>query len=247
MVARTLAAILALSLVFSVVFAPASLLRRFIPADAGAELVAPAGTLWNGRAEAVLGGRPAGDLAWRLDPVTFLHGALGYHAQLSGPGHDIALGVRIAPRTLDLSASGHAGGAYLNQWLDQYDIALSGDLRLESLSVRVPWRLARGGAGELAPGRASGMVLWTGGPVRYRLSGEDHRATLPPMEALLGDGLEAVVYARGNETPLLRLEVLANGFARIGMTRMLTRILDMPWPGAAADHEVVLEVEEQLF
>jgi len=41
---------------------------------------------------------------------------------------------------------------------------------------------------------------------------------LPPLEARFGHGLQAVVQAADNPAPLLRVELLANGFVRVGMT-----------------------------
>ena len=67
------------------------------------------------------------------------------------------------------------------------------------------------------------------------------------MTADLGPGPVAVAYATGESTPLLQAALTGNGFARIGVTKYLTRLLGQPWPGGDPDHAVVLEVEEQVF
>lgn len=100
---------------------------------------------------------------------------------------------------------------------------------------------------ELAAGEASGSLSWPGGDVRYRLSGQEYRGILPPLIATLGDGLEVYIYKEKGQTPLLIAQMLNNGFVKIGITRLLTRLLNNPWPGSDVDHEVVLEVEEQIF
>ena len=97
------------------------------------------------------------------------------------------------------------------------------------------------------PEQAGGEVRWTGGPVTYTLAGETSTENLPELTARLGPGPEAVVLPRGAATPLLKLELLDNGFAKIGVTKRLTKMLNTPWPGADPDDAVVLEVEEQVF
>ena len=70
---------------------------------------------------------------------------------------------------------------------------------------------------------------------------------LPPLVAYLGEGAEATVFAQNGQTPLIKAELQDNGFAKVGITRLLTKMLDNPWPGSEPDHAVVLEVEEQVF
>jgi len=256
---RTLLILVLLIGAFALISAPAALLRQVLPSEASASLTALSGTLWNGRAELVLGGRPAGTLAWRFRPVTILQGALGYHLALaegeSPDGLALTGTVRLRPGGFDALLDGTVGAEYLNPWIGAYDIALSGAFTLEAVRVDLPWRFERAAEPAPAPGSAGGRLEWTGGPVRYILSGRPFSGTLPPLEAVFGEGVEAVVHAAAgdaasmprSDVPLLRAALLANGFVRIGMTRRLTQMLNNPWPGADGDHEVVLEVEEQLL
>lgn len=237
---RTLLIGAALFVVFAVVFAPASLIRRVVPADAGVELLAPTGTLWRGGADLYLGGQPAGRLQWDFEAVTILQGMLGYAVTLSGPDHDLAGSVAAGTGAATASVDGQAAAAFVNRWLAPYDIAIDGALSLTGVDFRLPYDAP-------AAGRAGGSVHWAGGPVRYRLGGRSHAGALPPLVAYLGEGVEAVVYAEGGQTPLLRAEILPTGFARIGVTQLFTELAGNPWPGSHQDHEVVLEVEEQLF
>ena len=59
------------------------------------------------------------------------------------------------------------------------------------------------------------------------LSQRPRTAELPPLEARLSfaDGPEATVVAVGENTPLLEAELLQSGYARIGVTMLLTRML----------------------
>jgi hypothetical protein len=239
---RTIAIGIALVLVFAVVFAPAALLRTVVPAGAGIDLLEPSGTLWSGNASLYLGGQPAGRLTWKFRPVTVLRGEIGYAVSLAGPDHalegEAGMGFGAGTATL----SGQAAATVANRWLSPYDIAISGDLGFEALAVEIPYDVATRGAG-----RAAGTVTWTGGPVQYRLSGRTYSGNLPPLVAYLGEELTGTLYPRGGQTPLLEARILPDGFVKVGMTQLLTRMLNNPWPGSHADHDVVLEVEEQLF
>jgi len=241
---RTLVVILLLVMAFAVAFAPAALIRHALPGAAGIELVAPAGTLWNGQALALIDGRSAGTIGWRMAPVTLLQGALGYHIDLDGPGHAIEAQLRLRPATVEIRLQGGADANAFNDWLSVYEIQLSGHFTFDNVTIKAPYRLDQH---QDLTGAASGTLTWSGGTVHYRLAAEPYRGDLPPLEATFGAGLEAIVRARGNATPLLFIGILNNGHIRLGMTKLLTKMLNNPWPGREADHEVVLEVEEQLL
>jgi len=244
---RTALIFVFLVVAFAITFAPAALLRQLLAAQGDLGLTALSGTLWNGEGTLIIQGRSAGRLQWRLTPVTFLQGALGYHMTLSGPDHALDANLVVGVRALELTLDGHARGTWLNQWLYEYDIELSGDFTFSSVSLALPYTLQTGNAAALAPGTAAGRLDWSGGPVRYILALEEFRGELPALEARLGEGLRAIVTPTGSTTPVLTVELLGNGFIKIGLTRLLTRMLNTPWPGGEADHEVVLVVEEQLL
>jgi hypothetical protein len=229
-----------LFIVFAVIFAPATLIRSFLPADGSIDLLQAQGSLWRGSAELFVEGLPAGTLRWNHRPVTILQGSLGYDIEWFGVDHRISGRVKLGPGQWLVQGAGNVDAPFLNRWLAPYDIVMSGRVELDSVSLSAGYR----GIGH---GAASGSARWDGGPVSYRLAGQDYAGQLPPLTAFLGDGLEAVVYPQDGQTPLLRLAVQDDGFVRIGVTRMLTRLLGNPWPGSQQDHEVVLEVEEQLF
>lgn len=239
---RTLVIGIVLFVAFAVALAPAALVRTVLPAEAGVALLDPQGTLWDGTASLYLGGQPAGRLDWNFRPVTVLQGELGYAFELTGPEHALTGAVGVGAGAGSLVMSGRAAAAFVNRWLAPYDIAITGDLMFESVELHVPYDYAVSGAG-----RAGGNATWPGGPIRYRLGGTGYAGSLPPLVAYLGEGLEAVVYPQDGQTPLLRAELLPDGFVKIGVTQLLTRLAGNPWPGSHADHEVVLEVEEQLF
>jgi hypothetical protein len=234
---------------FAIVYAPAGLLRHVLPQDSSAVLTGHSGTLWNGNANLLVDGQGAGQLAWELAPVTILRGALGYHLQLTGPQQALAAELALRPGGLEVTVNGAVDAAWFDRWIARYDIRLGGKFAFESVRIETAYGPGNDeNSTEPAPGSADGRLTWTGGPVHYQLSGRQYDGLLPPLEARFGKGLSAVVYpSTGEPTLLLRAELLANGFMRIGMTRLLTRLLNNPWPGGDADHEVVLEVEEQVL
>lgn len=227
---------------FAAVLAPASLIRSLIPADSGIGLLQPAGTLWDGAADLYLAGQPAGHLQWNLNVTAIFRGVVGYDIALAGPEHALTGSVGIGIGGSEATLRGQTSGAFANRWLTPYDIHIGGSLELRDVHVRVPYDVRRTGQGA-----AAGSLAWSGGPVRYVLSGRSNAGSLPPLVAYLGEGLETVVVPEGGQTPLLRAKVLTDGFVSIGVTKLLTRLVGSPWPGTQADHEVVLEVEEQLF
>lgn len=244
---RNLLISIILAVTLTIVFAPAALLRRALPPEGPVGLTAPSGTIWNGSGDLLVSGRSVGRLAWQIRPVTILQGALGYHLALTGPAQAIEAELALRPSGFTATLDGTADAAWVNGWIGQYDINLSGRFAFESLQFDAPYALNRSAEPSPAPGTSTGRLTWSGGPVAYRLTGQDFAGTLPPLEARFGDALETVVFAVGNPTPLLRAQLLANGFARVGMTRLLPKLLNNPWPGAGPDHEVVLEVEEQVL
>lgn len=239
---RTLIIGAILVLAFALAFAPATLLNGLLPADGSMELLQAQGTVWNGSADLSVAGRPAGQVTWSLRPAAIVRATLGYDVSWRGPDHDLTGQLDVGFSATALRLAGDAAAAFANAWLAPYDISISGDLELREIAARLPYDFAASGAGT-----SSGTVTWNGGPIRYRLSGRAFSGRLPPLVAYLGDGLEAVVYPQDGETPLLRLQVSHDGFVRVGVTQLLTRLAGNPWPGSHADHDVVLEVEEQLF
>lgn len=217
---------------------PAGIIHTFVPDGSQIRVLSPEGTLWNGSGELLVQGISTGIVNWSVQPSTILQGRLGYELALSGAGIDIDASLETGLATTKASINGTVEGAFVNRWLAPYHIELDGVFHLADVKLILEERLLTG---------LDGRLSWDGGPIRYRLSGIMHDSALPPMLADLGPGPAAVAYARGESTPLLQAALGDNGFARIGVTKYLTRILGQPWPGSDPDHAVVLEVEEQVF
>ena len=86
--------------------------------------------------------------------------------------------------------------------------------------------------------------------MRYALSGRTTTASLPALVAYLDEDAirpVATVFTQSGQTPLIKAELLENGYAKVGITKLLTKMLNNPWPGSDPDHAIVLEVEEQVL
>ena len=227
--------------IFAVVFAPAGLMRTAFSQVGGAQLTQPVGTLWDGSGQMYLNGEPAGVLTWDFSPGKMFTGALGYQFSLAGPDHDLGGDIAVSFSEIVLHLSGEIAAPLVNRWLRQYDIAIDGTIKLDDVEMRVVNNYPRS---------AAGSVHWSGGTVRYTLSGRTSSTTLPPLVAYLDEGLSgpsSTVFAERGQTPLIKAELLANGYAKVGITKMLTKLLNNPWPGSDPDHAIVLEVEEQVL
>jgi hypothetical protein len=227
-----------LFLVFLIVRAPASLVGGLVGDAAPVKLLETSGTIWSGDADLLVEGRLIGRLIWSFRPVSLLTAKIGYDLELAGEGVNLIGRATAGTSTTDASVTGGVGAGFVNTWLAPYDIELAGDFRLADTALNLTGRQLEA---------VGGSLTWTGGRVVYVLSGKVFRATLPPMHAELGPGPSAVVFADGDPTPLLHAELKPDGFAKIGVTKYLTKLTGNPWPGGDPDHAIVLEVEEQVF
>ncbi len=225
---------------------PARLVDQALQPVQGVDLTEPAGTVWHGSAGLWLDGRQLGRLQWQFMPATLLNLKPGYHYTLLGDG--IALQGRVLGNTgsAELLVLGSLDGSAVQPWLAPYNIRVGGELTTDDLQLS---GILRDGT-LIAVEDASGELHWSGGPVTWELSGNTHSNTLEAMTARLQptkSGARATVYPQGGQTPLLIAENLPDGFVKIGITRLFTKLLGQPYPGSEPDHAVVLEVEEQLF
>lgn len=236
---RKLAVGALLVLGFAIAFAPAGLVRVALEPVRDVSLLEPTGTLWRGHGQLTSQGVPLGRLSWDLRPVTILSGALGYDFSLAGQDLDLQGTVSAGiDQSVAVQASGRVGSTFVNELLAPYAMRITGPMELDGVGLRFV---------DQRPTEAGGTAQWQGGPVSYRLSGRNYHTALPPMQAELGPGPEAIVRQQDQPQPLILAELQPNGFAKVGITKGLTRLLDNPWPGAAGDAEVVLQVEEKIF
>lgn len=233
-----------LFLVFAVSFAPAGLLDRVISSSTEADLVEPQGTVWQGRGQLVVGGVSLGNVVWDFVGTSLLRATPTYAWSLTQPAWQLQGTAGIGFSNAQLSAAGLIQASATNTWLRAYDISLNGDFSIAPTEATFNHRNRQITA-------VDGELNWSGGTVRYTLSGVLREATLPPLTAILdmnNDDLpEAVVFAEGQQTPLLIATLGRDGFAKVGITKLFTKLLNNPWPGSDPDHVVVLQVEEKII
>ncbi len=237
---KTLAIGLVLFIVFVVALAPAGLLRRATDTVPGLDLAQPTGTIWRGTGQLIVDRQLIGNLAWVFQPLSILRLAPGYDVELKGDALSLAGMVNASMSGTQLSLAGRIDADLFDRYLNAYDLTIAGELSISALSAVV------------ADGRITqleGEARWSGGEVRYVLSGRLGASELPPLVAYVAteEFPTADIFPEGGQTPLLHVQLLDTGFVKIGVTKSLTKMLNNPWPGGDPDHAVVLEVEEKIF
>ena len=231
---------LAAFLFFCLAFAPARLLTPLAERIPGATLSGAAGTVWAGSGRLFIAGQDYGRFAWSFRPGTLLELFPGIGWTLSGEHLNLRGRIHLTPGRAALSASGSVDADAVNRWLAAYQLSVAGKFEIRDLYLHLVDR---------RPDDTRGSVRWSGGRVHYVLSQRRNTAELPPLEAHLAFAgrPEATVVAQGDTTPLLEAQLLDSGFARIGVTMRLTRMLNQPWPAGGAEDKVVLAVEEKIL
>ena len=226
------------ALAFAVALVPARAVALATDRIDDLTLLGISGTLWDGQANLLYRDIDAGQFAWHMDWLALFQGRLGVYWRLHGTGHELAGRFQGGLASSALTAGGRIDAAHINQLLGDYHIRVAGTLAIEDLVLH------RGeGVSTLA-----GRLRWTGGRTTYRLSGLTHDTDLPPMVARLATQKDEVVLnASLQEQPMPLLEArLRDGWMVFGITKGLTRLAGLPWPGDAADDAVVLTVEREL-
>lgn len=233
-------------IILCVVLAPASLLRPLL-AQAGLSLAAPFGSVWSGGGELRIHGRELGAVEWYLDSVKLTEPALAHHWKLFAEETHLhgkfAAGLGLAT----LAAEGGFHADAVNPWLNAYGLRLSGQFHLPEA------------AAAFADGRvqsAAGRLEWSGGSAHYQLGGAWLEATLPPLAASVQFAstggaepprMDAQVLTLEEALPLIQVESTEGGYVKIGVTRRLMKMAQVPWLGEGADDAVAFTLEEKLF
>ena len=230
---------------FAAAFAPAGILDRAVDGIEGIDLLEARGTVWRGAARLMAHGELQGDLTWDFQASSLMELAPGYAWTLNDELRSLLGAVHYRDGAAELSMQGTLQADLFNPWLDRYDIYLTGMFDVLPSAVTIE----NGQPPTLTA--ATGQIHWTGGLVRYTLSGQLREATVPELVAHLetkeGGGARATVLAMNDRTPLLVAEQSDGGYVKVSITKYFTKLLNNPWPGSDPDHAVVLEVEEQLF
>jgi hypothetical protein len=225
-----------------IAMAPAGLIIGPLNKQGPVTLVNSRGTVWQGQAELVVQGRSLGILRWSASPTRLFMAEVHADWQLDQTLSQIG-GQASWDGQPSFTATGSVDAQSINEWLDPYDIYLEGDFLVDQFAARLD-----SSAKQLQ--EVDGQVHWSGGLVRFGLSGILYEQTLPPMDATFKpvDGeVRGVVKEQGQSTPLMTFSLGVPGFIKIGLTKGFTVMLRRPWPGTDPDHTVVLEVEEQFL
>lgn len=227
---------------FALVYAPAAIVTGQLERMNGVSSTATSGTLWAGTTTLIGAGQNLGTLDWSLAPTELLRGRLGVDVTLTGTTHSIE--GRITSSLSDTAGAlgGRVSALAFDHLLRRYDIALPGEFNFSDLHARLPH-------GQRLP-QLNGEIHWSGGHVRWRMSGQIHAHELPPLVAFVDSATgtpEMTVYQIDDDTPLLLLTVEPTGWATVGVTKRFTELIGQPWSGNQPSHGVVVEVQEKLF
>ncbi len=222
--------------------APAGMLRNAFNEVQGVDLVDTAGSLWSGQGRLLVDQGPLGRLTWEIEPGALLGLQLAYRVRLLSDDIDLQGTLRGTPSGFGADLQGLVTNAALNRLAGSYDMTLAGDVRVEALHLAAAY--------DRRIEALRGTLRWQGGPVTYPEAGGMQRAELPPLFAELADDAGhavARVFSEGGTTPLLHVRTLDGGYYRLGVTKLLTRMVGRPWRGSDPDHQIVLELEEQFL
>lgn len=224
--------------------APAGIVDRLVSQSGTAELTHSRGSLWRGQADLLIENNHLGQVNWDFDVSSMFKLQPTYQWTLTQANWTLAGMAGAGFTEAEFNVSGEIDAQAVNQWLAPYDIVTSGTFTVLPTRVLLPHNTA-------VPSDFAGQVNWTGGLVRYTLSGLLGEATLPPLVAYLdlndNDEPQAIVFAQNDQTPLLIASLSRNGFAKVGISKRFTRLLNNPWPGSDPDHHIVVQVEEKVF
>lgn len=231
-------------LIVAISVAPAGILNRIVSQTNVAELAHSRGSVWQGQADLMVQNTPLGQLNWDFEGTSLFKLQPTYQWTLQQEHWQLAGRAGSSMDLANLEISGEIDAQAANQWLAPYDISTSGNFSVQPTMISIAHNATM-------PQSLDGQIDWSGGLVRYTLSGLLSEANLPPLVAYLETNPagepQATVYAQNNQTPLLIATIGANGFAKVGISKRFTQLLNNPWPGSDPDHKIVIEIEEKLF
>lgn len=229
---------------FAIRLAPADILDRLLTTNTPAKLIRTQGTLWQGHGELLFAQTNIGKVTWHFQPSALFRAIAKYSWTLNQSEWQLAGIAGVTFSHVQFEVDGNVTQDMLNRFLQPYDIDLQGGIEISPTRLTIELETER--VQEL-----EGQIDWQGGRVRYTLSGLLRETILPPMTGYLSindNGQpQAIVYAQNQQTPLIIASLEANGYAKIGITKLFTKLLNNPWPGSDPDHTIVLQVEEKII
>ena len=242
----------ALAIGFSIWLAPAGLLRWVLGDVPNMDIVNTGGSLWHGRGTLVVQGEGLGTVDWKLVPVRLLSGELGFSYDFSGRDTRLHGTLGLGVGQLGLAAGGLIGSQSLNYTLAPYGITVAGGSAAEASGadgdVLVDQFTATWSAGRIHT--LDGLMAWGGGSVSWNGGPQSGSARLPPLQArfeAIDGAVHGILAPTEGQIPLMQGNLQPDGLMTIGMTRLLTRLLGMPWSGSDPDHAIVMEMTEDVF
>ena len=233
---------------YAVIFAPATLVKQALEANAAVTLTEVKGSLWRGSANVSIPTLNLGKVSWVFTPMALLSFELDYFIEMHAATHNFSGHIRKSSDRIGINGDLEVQAEPINKLRTHYNIQISGTLEAKPMHVIYVDSIEH----------IDAHLAWTGGPVRYGLSGQMYTQQLPALKGMIdsNEGFpklrvyldENVEKTIGNvQIPLILGQLEGNGWIKLGITKSFTKLLNQPWPGSEPDHAVVLEVQEKLF
>ena len=225
-----------------IVMAPAALLPQLLTIP-HVKFEDTEGTVWHGSAQTVLDDQRIGALRWRVKPLDLFAGNLSVSFTLERDGVSLT-GVSTSRfKTHEISLSGVVGSRLVNSYTVIYDIALSGQLMINDLRVRVE------DSTQLES--VEGEFTWNGGPVRFKLANVIHEVTLDPVQGSLSQDARLVVLTvrrTGKSAPVLAFRFNPEtGWVHVRAFPAFLEFANIPSNYLMKDADFLFEVSQKLL
>lgn len=231
-------------LAFGISLAPASLVGSLLSTNSQAHLIETRGSLWRGQGQLFVAQSNLGLASWVFQSSGLFRGSAAYEWTLQQNQLSLSGDAEVDFSEAMIQAEGNIDANTINDWLRPYDITIRGAVSIVPSQLKIDLNSKR-------INFLDGQLDWQGGLVRYTLSGLVREAVLPAMTGYLSINdqgqPQAIVYAVDEQTPLIVASLNEQGYAKIGITKLFTKLLNNPWPGSDPDHTVVLQVEEKII
>lgn len=224
-----------------IVQAPASLLKKALPANLPVQIESFGGTIWNGQADWQQG-PDEGQLRWHLRPLALLTGKLSADIETLGAVQLHArAGVGLGGSWTVENLNGVIPGALVQRFLPP-GWELPGDYRAQNVSV------ARAKLNQGAWKLAGGSLHWAGGSMHYSVNGQAQGATLPPLVLNLRLDNDVLALNLLEETGSLGLGSLRLSADNMLETQLRQRLLGYTpnYHGQGAPDQVVVTAKQPL-
>lgn len=222
--------------------APAALLTQNVQIP-NLHLENATGSVWQGRADALVQNKPIGAVHWRVDVFELLRSTLVVDFSMQGDGLELNGALAVDPNERNLTLAGLIDSQVINLFTLAYDIRMSETIHLNSVKIAV--------TKEQKLTQAQGSMTWQGGPVHFILMNEMHNVKVAPTRGVVSkneDSLILTVLQQTKDDPVLefRLE-LTSGWLNVRAFQPFIEYAGLPTNYVRRSPDFLFEVSQKIF